>query len=141
MKFKLSLYLLFIICSFGIAQDTLVNMLTTRHIYPTATISDKDIQLLAYKNILQAIQGMVPGVNVRETHLGAVPVVNIRGIASVFGSNQPLYVVDGMPLYDNNLDFINPHDVEKIEVLKDPSSCAMYGARGGNGVVIITMKK
>jgi TonB-dependent SusC/RagA subfamily outer membrane receptor len=70
---------------------------------------------------------------------GGSPTVRIRGIATVNASTNPLYVVDGM--FVDNIDFVNPNDISSIEVLKDPSSLAIFGVQGANGVIIITTKR
>ncbi len=70
--------------------------------------------------------------------------VRIRGKSSILASTEPLYVVDGMQILHNRregLSWINVHDIEKIEVLKDVSATALYGTRGANGVVLITTKR
>ena len=68
------------------------------------------------------------------------PSLLIRGIGSVNAGTEPLYVVDGM-VYNGPINMINPNDIESIKILKDPSETAIYGMRGGNGVVVITTKK
>lgn len=80
----------------------------------------------------------IPGVQVMQLSRGYS--VRIRGASSFYGSTEPLYVVDGMPLSGGpaGLLGISPHDVRRIEVLKDAGSLAMYGVRGGNGVILIT---
>ncbi|WP_462319286.1 SusC/RagA family TonB-linked outer membrane protein, partial [Marinilabilia sp.] len=91
---------------------------------------------------MQALQGKVAGMQVVSAGApGAEPTVRIRGIGSYPGSSnsQPLYVVDGM--YFNNIDFLNPSDIESLSVLKDASASAIYGVRAANGVVLITTKK
>ncbi|MBP7179578.1 MAG: TonB-dependent receptor [Dysgonomonadaceae bacterium] len=93
-------------------------------------------------NIGQGLQGIAPGVSVLKNSgdpEGEIT-IRIRGVATVNGSADPLYVVDGIPV-GNNANFINPADVESIEVLKDASATAIYGARGANGVVLISTKK
>ncbi len=88
---------------------------------------------------VEAIQGLVPGVTVRNSGApGANPVVEIRGVAS-FTNSSPLYVIDGM-LADAN-STINSNDIASMQVLKDASAAAIYGSRAGNGVIIITTKK
>ena len=88
---------------------------------------------------MAALQGKVPGVNIINSGTpGEGPKVTIRGMGS-FGDTSPLYVVDGM-FYDN-INFLNPQDIESMEILKDPSSLAIFGVRGANGVIIITTKK
>jgi len=90
----------------------------------------------------KALEGVVPGV--QTTSGGGQPGsdlnIRIRGFGSINASNNPLYVVDGIP-YDGNINSINPNDIESMSVLKDASASALYGARGANGVVIITTKK
>jgi len=68
---------------------------------------------------------------------GASPTVRLRGVATVNANTNPLYVVDGM--FIDNIDFINPNDITSIEVLKDPSSLAIFGVQGANGVIIVTL--
>lgn len=92
-------------------------------------------------NIAQAIQGRAAGVRVQQSDFspgGAMSVV-IRGGNSINTTNEPLYVVDGF--ISDNGKFISPNDIDDIQVLKDASATAIYGARGGNGVVLITTKK
>lgn len=92
-------------------------------------------------NIGQAIQGKVAGVLVQQTSFapGGAISITIRGGNSINTSNAPLYVVDGF--ISDNGNQINPNDIEDIQVLKDASAAAIYGSRGGNGVVLITTKK
>ncbi|CAD0007012.1 SusC/RagA family TonB-linked outer membrane protein [Flavobacterium salmonis] len=110
-------------------------------------------------NAVQAMQGKAAGVDVASNERpGTVGAITIRGARSISASNAPLYVVDGIPLntklvtdattgkisVDQNtggIDFLNPTDIETIDVLKDASATAIYGSRGANGVVIITTKK
>ena len=90
----------------------------------------------------QAIQGRLPGVQVTQTSAepGGGYSIRIRGTNSITAGNEPLYVVDGLPGIDP-LNSLNPSDIESIEVLKDASSTAIYGARGSNGVILITTKQ
>lgn len=90
-------------------------------------------------NPVASLQGKVAGLTVANTgRAGAAPVVRIRGVNST-NSADPVYVVDGV-LHDN-IDFLNPADIESIDILRDPSSIAIYGLRGANGVIAITSKK
>lgn len=92
-------------------------------------------------NIAQAIQGRAAGVKVQQNDFspgGGISIV-IRGGNSINTTNEPLYVVDGF--ISDNGKFINPNDIADIQVLKDASATAIYGARGGNGVILITTKK
>ena len=118
----------------------------------------------------QLLQARVPGVQITQSsgELGAAPLIRIRGGTSVSASNQPLFVIDGVPISnqsatpsfgvssqggeindtvplggirDNVLSMLNPNDIASIDVLKDASAAAIYGARGGNGVILITTKQ
>lgn len=91
---------------------------------------------------MQALQGKVAGVQIVSAGApGSEPTVRIRGVGSFPGSSNssPLYVVDGM--YFENIDFLNPSDIETLSVLKDASASAIYGVRAANGVILITTKK
>jgi len=104
--------------------------------------SDKVTQVKAVSNVAQALQGMAAGVQVNQSsgQPGESMIIKIRGTNSINGGNAPLYVVDGLPL-DGLSAQLNPDDIERIEVLKDASSTAIYGSRGANGVIMITTKK
>jgi TonB-linked SusC/RagA family outer membrane protein len=93
-------------------------------------------------NVTNALAGQVAGVQVTSANgqPGTAATVRIRGIGSMSASNSPLYVVDGVP-YDGTISAINPNDIESMNVLKDAAASAIYGARGANGVIIITTKK
>jgi TonB-linked SusC/RagA family outer membrane protein len=106
-----------------------------------AQLSAAKIQDRPITRIGQAIQGQMAGVQVRATtgEPGAALQIRVRGSSSISASNDPLYVVDGVPVPD--LGNINPSDIASIEVLKDAASTAIYGSRGANGVVLITTKK
>ncbi|MBQ5452308.1 MAG: TonB-dependent receptor [Bacteroidales bacterium] len=105
-----------------------------------SSVSSDDITSFNSGNAMNALQSKVNGVQITSTGApGATPRVIIRGVTTVNGSN-PLYVVDGMPVGDN-INFLNPDDIESMEVLKDASASAIYGTRASNGVVIITTKK
>jgi TonB-linked SusC/RagA family outer membrane protein len=107
-----------------------------------AGIGEKDIKSRPVNDALQAMQGKVAGVDISSTERpGTVATVNIRGVRSLTASNSPLYVVDGIPLMTGGIEYINPNDIESIDVLKDASATAIYGSRGANGVVIVTTKQ
>ena len=94
-------------------------------------------------NVTSALAGTAPGVQVISPSgdpADGSSSIRIRGIGSMSASNAPLYIVDGMP-FDGSLSDINPNDVESMSVLKDASASAIYGARGANGVVLITTKR
>ena len=106
---------------------------------PNSTISD---QQLASTNgtLVQKMAGQSSGVVVgNDNSPGGTPKVRIRGITSINSNSNPLYIVDDVPI--TNINSINPDDIASVEVLKDPSSTAMYGVRGANGVVIIKTKR
>ncbi|MEO0555651.1 MAG: SusC/RagA family TonB-linked outer membrane protein [Bacteroidota bacterium] len=118
-------------------------------------VGSEQIDLVRSNSIENILQGQVAGVVVSESsEPGGGFGVSIRGTNSILGGTQPLYVVDGIPINPNedaegddnsggsqsSLSFLNPNDIEKIEVLKDAAATALYGARGANGVVIITTK-
>ncbi|MDR1372254.1 MAG: TonB-dependent receptor [Dysgonamonadaceae bacterium] len=92
-------------------------------------------------NVTNALLGSTPGVQVSSANgqPGSESSIYIRGLGSVSASNTPLIVLNGMP-YDNSISSINPNDIESMTVLKDASSAALYGARGGNGVILINTK-
>lgn len=103
------------------------------------SIKGEEVASRPATNPVASLQGRVPGLTVANSGVaGASPVVRIRGINST-NSASPVYVVDGI-LHDN-IDFLNPADIESIDVLRDPSSIAIYGLRGANGVIAITSKK
>ncbi len=127
----------------------------------TSSISSVSDELLQQQNpsVESALQGAVAGLNVTTTsgQPGAASIIRIRGGNSITGGNEPLYVIDGFIVYNDvsstktgargsdaaldPLSFLNPSDIESIEVLKDVSATAIYGTRGANGVIIITTKK
>ncbi len=89
---------------------------------------------------MQSIQGKVAGLNIIASEApGSTPQVVIRGLGTALGGRNPLYIVDGFPM--DNLNSINPADIESIDVLKDASSASIYGIRASNGVVMVTTKK
>lgn len=89
---------------------------------------------------IKALQGKVPGlVMTNSGAAGGSPTIRMRGVATVNASTNPLFVIDGM--FVDNIDFVNPNDISSIEVLKDPSSLAIFGVQGANGVIIITTKR
>ncbi|GAB3306415.1 SusC/RagA family TonB-linked outer membrane protein [Hymenobacter tenuis] len=121
-----------------------------------ATVKSTDFQNQPILGVDQALQGRAAGVQVNQNSgtPGSGIAVRIRGAASIGASNEPLYVVDGLPIntgsysqlgtgnqQTNALADINPNDIESIEVLKDAASAAIYGSRASNGVVLITTKR
>ena len=106
-----------------------------------ATINMEQMERKIPTNVAQALQGAAAGVMVtnQDGAPGAQSAIRIRGIGTINGDAQPLYVVDGVQV-GNNADFVNPSDIERIEVLKDASATAIYGSAGANGVIMITTK-
>ena len=106
------------------------------------SVNAKEIASRPVTNAVQAIQGKAAGVDISSNERpGTVGNIRIRGSRSISATNSPLYVVDGIPLNTGGIDFINPTDIESIDILKDASATAIYGSRGANGVVIVTTKK
>lgn len=107
-----------------------------------ASISNKEISELPVTNLAQALTGRASGVNVTQSGSkpGSTPKILIRGRRSFNAGNDPLYVVDGIPLSAGYED-INPNDIQSMEVLKDATATAIYGARGANGVILVTTKR
>jgi len=92
-------------------------------------------------NVLSKLEGRASGVTVGSNgQPGSYNTVRIRGVSS-FTNNDPLYIVDGVPIETRDLNYLNPNDIESIQVLKDASTASVYGARANNGVIIMTTKK
>lgn len=126
--------------------------------YSVAEVSGKDMVNVPQENVLNALSGRVAGVQINQTSgVGSSVSIVIRGAKSLSNDNQPLFVIDGVPVANslnnlrsmgdrNNVDYgnaisdINPDDVESVSVLKGPSAAALYGSRAGNGVILITTK-
>ncbi|MFI5450868.1 SusC/RagA family TonB-linked outer membrane protein [Pedobacter sp. UC225_61] len=124
-------------------------------------IEREDLIKDAPTNVLQALQGKIAGVNVTQNDgaPGAGLSIRVRGSNSFLGGTEPLYVIDGVPFNNNSsgstplsigddekqtlnaMSFLNPDDIESIDILKDASATAIYGSRGANGVVLITTRK
>jgi len=105
-----------------------------------ASANIKDFEKMPNTNIVQSLQGAVPGLNIGQvTSAGSTPSIEIRGKNTINGSTNVLVVIDG--IVSGNLQSINPADVESVNVLKDASSTAIYGAAASNGVMLITTKK
>ncbi|WP_210521518.1 SusC/RagA family TonB-linked outer membrane protein [Hymenobacter terricola] len=109
-----------------------------------STISAKSVELVPVASPAEALVGLVAGAQITEPsgEPGSTATIRIRGLGSISAGNSPLYVVDGYPL--NNADSFNqipPSDILSIQVLKDAAACAIYGSRGGNGILIVTTKR
>ena len=118
-----------------------------------ARVTAKDMENVPVANFQNAMVGKLAGVQITQINgkvEGGVK-MRVRGVSSISSSQEPLYVIDGMPLINDNesgssapinpLISLNPNDIESVEILKDASSAAIYGARGTNGVVLITTKQ
>jgi TonB-linked SusC/RagA family outer membrane protein len=108
-----------------------------------ASVNMSEMMKAPVKSFDDALSGRVAGVQVvsPDGQPGASPTIVIRGGNSVTQDNSPLYVIDGFPIEKFNNNSLNPADIESIDILKDASSTAIYGARGANGVIMITTKK
>lgn len=124
--------------------------------YSVSSVSSSQISKDAVTDVVNALTGKVAGVQVTNSSgaAGSAPFVEIRGSSSILGNNQPLYVVDGVPIvsgggggtvdqvaYSSRTIDINPDDIASISVLKGGAATALYGMRAGNGVILITTKK
>ena len=129
--------------------------------YAVGQVNGEDINKAREANVINSLAGRVPGLIISNTAggpFGSAKVL-IRGNTDITGSNQPLYVLDGVPMDNSNygmtgsdkyaagsdlgdaISGINPDDVESISVLKGPAAAALYGSRAGHGVILITTKK
>ncbi|MDH6343621.1 TonB-linked SusC/RagA family outer membrane protein [Parabacteroides sp. PFB2-12] len=101
----------------------------------------KDFEKSPNTNVIQSLQGTVPGLNIGQTTTaGSTPSISIRGKNTLSGNTSVLIVLDGI-IYTSSLSSINPNDIESIDILKDASATAVYGAQAANGVLLITTKK
>lgn len=106
------------------------------------SVGSKEIAEFPLNNPLQALQGRAAGVDATSNERpGEMGSVRVRGQRSIEADSGPLYVVDGVPLQSGGLEFLNPKDIETMDVLKDASATAIYGSRGANGVIIVTTKR
>lgn len=126
--------------------------------YAVAEVDGDELNNVAQENVLNAIAGRVPGVTINSTGgAGSSVSMVIRGASSLSSDNQPLFVIDGVPVantvnnvseigrdnradYGNAISDLNPEDIASVSILKGPSAAALYGSRAGNGVVLITTK-
>ena len=108
-----------------------------------SSISAKQVELIPVASPSEALVGLVAGAQITEPsgEPGQGAVIRVRGLGSISAGNNPLYVVDGYPLNSpDNYNQIPPGDIQSIQILKDAAACAIYGSRGGNGIVIVTTK-
>lgn len=106
-----------------------------------SSVSTKDLDTRPIVSAVQGVQGKAAGVTISQANgqPGSTPTIRVRGTTSLNGSNDPLYVVDGVPMTD--IDYLSADDIVGMQILKDASSAAIYGSRAANGVVIITTKQ
>lgn len=107
-----------------------------------STMRAEDLRGIPAAQVEELLEGRNAGVQVIRLPGGGVS-VRIRGRSSIYGDNEPLYVIDGMPVEvttGQSLSWLNPGDIQRIEILKDASATAVYGMRGANGVVLITTR-
>lgn len=105
-------------------------------------VTEKTIKERPVQNALQAMQGKAAGVQISlNNRLGELGEILIRGSRSLTAENDPLYVIDGIPMSAGSIADVNPNDIESLEILKDASATAIYGSRAANGVILVTTKK
>lgn len=124
-----------VVVGYGVQRKTDVTGAMTR-------VSGEDLNTKPVANAFEALQGKAAGVDITSNQRpGELGKIRIRGNRSLNASNEPLYVVDGVPLNSGGIETINPRDIESIDILKDASSTAIYGSRGANGVILVTTKR
>jgi TonB-linked SusC/RagA family outer membrane protein len=108
-----------------------------------STIDATTIENRPNPSIIQTLQGQIAGVDINTTsgQPGANSLINIRGIGSINGNTEPLILLDGTPINEDEFQSFNPQEIEEIKVLKDAGATAIYGNRGANGVILITTKR
>lgn len=104
------------------------------------SVKSSDVLAAPTNNVMEALQGKIAGMDITKTsgQVGGDVSILLRGSRSIYGSNEPLFIIDGIPGSYNQ---VSPSDIESVDVLKDASSTAIYGSAGANGVVIITTKR
>lgn len=105
-----------------------------------ASMKNSDVVIAPTNNVMEALQGKVAGMDITKGsgEVGSDVSILLRGSRSIYGSNEPLFIIDGIP---GSYSSVNPSDIESVDILKDASSTAIYGSAGANGVVIITTKR
>ncbi|MGM0635561.1 MAG: SusC/RagA family TonB-linked outer membrane protein [Bacteroidota bacterium] len=108
-----------------------------------STVTSETIKARPNANFMQTLQSQVPGLNIStgSGQPGASSQVLLRGVGSINGNTQPLYVIDGVPQDGQNFRSLNPNEIENVSVLKDAGATAIYGNRGANGVIVVTTKR
>ena len=109
----------------------------------TSSVSSQKIESRPNASIVQTLQGQVAGLNITTSsgQPGGNSVINLRGVTSINGNTEPLFIIDGTPVDEDNFRSLNPNEIASVSVLKDAGATAVYGNRGANGVIIIETKK
>ncbi len=109
----------------------------------STTITAKTVEARPNASFAQTLQGQVAGLNITTGNgqPGGDSVINLRGVSSLSGSTEPLFIIDGVPVDEDNFRSLNPNDIESLSVLKDAGATAIYGNRGANGVVLIKTRR
>ena len=124
-----------VVVGYGVQRKSDVTGALTR-------VNEDQLNTRPVSNAIEALQGKAAGVDITTSERpGTLGSIRIRGNRSINASNEPLYVVDGVPLSSGGIESLNSRDIEAIDILKDASSTAIYGSRGANGVVLITTKR
>ena len=125
-----------VVVGYGVQKKSDVTGALTR-------VGQEELNIRPVSNALEALQGKAAGVDITTSERpGTIGSIRIRGERSLNGGNDPLYVVDGVPLMSaSGIETLNPRDIESIDILKDASATAIYGSRGANGVVLVTTKQ
>ena len=136
-----------LISSSGVLDDVVVTGYTVKtkpeFTGASAKVMSKEIEQVPIASFEQILQGRAPGLYIASGsgQPGASARVNIRGVGSISGGSEPLYILDGIPIESGVFRSLNPNDFETVDVLKDASGAGLYGSRGANGVIVITSKK
>ena len=114
---------------------------TTSNIAST-TVTSKTIETRPNASFAQTLQGQVAGLNITTGNgqPGGNSTINLRGVTYISGNIEPLFIIDGVPVDEDNFRSLNPNDIASLSVLKDAGATAIYGNRGANGVIIIKTK-
>ena len=109
----------------------------------STTITASTIEARPNANFAQTLQGQVAGLNITTGNgqPGGNSTINLRGVSSLSGNTEPLFIIDGVPVDEDNFRSLNPNDIESLSVLKDAGATAIYGNRGANGVVLIKTRR
>jgi len=126
-----------VVVGYGVGQDK------TKVASAVTTVTSETIESRPNASFVQTLQSQAPGLNIStgSGQPGANSTILLRGVTSLSGNIEPLFILDGVPVDEDNFRSINPNDIAQIDVLKDGSASALYGNRGAAGVIVITTKK